>query len=81
VDFENAIEQNEVLNAVLDSLMENDGVPPDEIMIDITGGQKVCSVAGTIVSLSKDWSIQYVSTSDYTIKEYIFTMEASDVGS
>jgi hypothetical protein len=61
--------------------MENDDVPADAIMIDITGGQKVCSVIGTVVSLSKDWSIEYVSTSDYRIKKYIFTMEASDVGS
>lgn len=80
VDFENAIQQNEVLNAVLDSLMENHGVPADEIMIDVTGGQKVCSVIGTVVSLSKDWSIQYVSTNGYRIKEYSFTVETTDVG-
>jgi hypothetical protein len=96
VDFENAAEQNTVLNGVLDWLMTKEGVPIDQIMIDVTGGRKPSSIVGTIVALGKDWSVEYVSVTEdedadgaetaahglkktVRIKEYVFTVKASDV--
>lgn len=79
VSFENATDQSTLLNAVLDWLTFSQDVPFDEIMIDVTGGKKVSSVVGAVVALGKDWSVEYVSTSDYRVKEYIFSVKASDV--
>lgn len=45
-------------------------LPDAEILIDITGGKKISSAAGTVVSLAKDRRIQYVSTSDFVVRVY-----------
>jgi hypothetical protein len=43
-------------------------------MIDITGGQKPPSVAGSAVALEKEGRrIQYVSTRDFKIRSYDIT--------
>ena len=79
VDFESVKEQNDVLNGVLDILTEFHKLPRHEIMIDITGGQKVCGVAGAMVALSKDWRVEYLSTMQpEKVKEYDITIETRD---
>ncbi len=95
VDFENAIDQNTVLNGVVDWLMDTEGVSHDEIMIDVTAGRKPSSIVGTVVALGKDWPVEYVSVTRkdegdgekgeegtqtvVRVKEYVFTVRASDV--
>ena len=41
-----------------------------EIIIDITGGQKLVSIVGALQTLIKDREFQYVSTSDYNVKSF-----------
>jgi len=81
VDFENAQAQNTILNAVLDCLMDKEKVPVDELVIDVTAGKKISSIVGTVVALGKDWSVEYVSVIKdiVRVKEYVFTVKASDV--
>lgn len=41
-----------------------------EIVIDVTGGQKIVSIAACIYALPNDREIEYVSTTDYGVKTY-----------
>lgn len=80
VDSESAREQNDVLNGVLDVLTGAHKLPRHDIMIDITGGKKISSVAGAVVALGKDWRVEYLSTGQpEKVKEYDITIEARDV--
>lgn len=52
------------------------GIKEDEILIDITGGQKVTTISGAIVALGAGRCFQYISTTDYSIKTYDIDYEA-----
>jgi hypothetical protein len=52
--------------------------PPYEIMIDITGGQKPSTAAGTVVALGEGRRFQYVSTLDKTVRMYDLTYDTSE---
>lgn len=71
-DFEGAKELADRLHEVFTQLVAA-GYKEDEIIVDITGGQKVPAAAGTVVALGKDRSIQYVSTRDYKVRSYNIT--------
>jgi hypothetical protein len=69
VDFEKLQELFDVLEEIIRWLNEG-GTKDYEIMIDITGGQKVPGVAGAAVALGEGRRFQYVSTRDYRVHSY-----------
>ena len=77
VDVESAKQQNDILNDILHQLTEKDKIKCEDIIIDVTGGRKVSSVAGAIVALGRGHRIQYV-TNDYKVMEYDITIGEDD---
>jgi len=75
VDFETAEALVSVLESIYARLREK-GYPDYEILIDITGGQKVPTVAGATVALDVGRRIQYVSLRDYHVRVYDFTVSS-----
>jgi hypothetical protein len=47
--------------------LEKDGLPPEEILIDITGGTKITTYAGASVAIGERRSFQYVHTHTYEV--------------
>lgn len=76
VDFENAQALVDVLEQAFDWL-HNQQITDYEIMVDITGGQKVPTVAGAAVALGEGRRFQYVSTRDYKVRTYDITYQAT----
>lgn len=60
------------LESVYDQLKQ-EGFTEDDIVFDVTGGQKAVSIAGAMFAIPNDRHSQYVSTSDYTVKHYDLT--------
>jgi len=48
-------------------------IPNYDVLVDITGGQKVPTVAGAAVALADGRHFQYVSTHDYQVRTYDVT--------
>lgn len=73
VDFESA---RDLWQAVEDAmaLLRARGIEDKDIVIDITGGQKLPAMMGGVASLGGGARIQYVSTRDHRILEYDVTM-------
>jgi hypothetical protein len=69
VDFERLQDLVNALDEIIDWLRAG-GTKEYEIMIDITGGQKVPGVAGAVVALGEGRRFQYVSTRDYGVHTY-----------
>ncbi len=76
VNFESAEELYAAIRRALESL-ETQGVAREDIVIDITGGQKMPAVVGGIAGLGEGLRIQYVSTRDKRPLEYDITMRLS----
>jgi hypothetical protein len=72
VDFENAQQLIECIESIYKNLHEKD-IPDYDILVDITGGQKVPTVAGAAVALAEGRRFQYVSTRDYKVIAYDIT--------
>lgn len=72
VDFEDAAELADLINLVYQCFYEQ-GYKDVDIMIDITGGQKVPTIAGASVALAEGRRFQYVSTRDYRVRHYDVT--------
>jgi len=72
VDFEDARILVDALVAVYRKLHEK-GYQNKEIMVDVTGGPKVTTVAGAAIVLGKDQVFQYISTRDHTPRAYDVT--------
>ena len=53
--------------------LKQEGFMEDDIVFDVTGGQKAISIAGAMFAIPNDRHLQYVSTSDYTVKHYDLT--------
>jgi hypothetical protein len=77
LDFEDVRELVEALDKIYQSLKTESGYNAQAILIDITGGQKVSTIAGAIVSLSEGRSFQYVSTKNYSINTYDVTYQVA----
>ena len=71
-NFEDAKSVYKFLESVYDQLKQ-EGFTEDDIVFDVTGGQKAISIAGAIFAIPNDRHLQYVSTSDYTVKHYDLT--------
>jgi hypothetical protein len=74
VDFESPKELEEAVFDAYDALHLH-GLENDEILVDVTSGQKPASIAGAVVALGKDRRIQYVSTHDYQVRAYDVTFD------
>jgi len=67
--FEDFREIEEALEEAYSSLKEA-GYKEKETILDITGGQKIVSIVGALLSLYSGREFQYVSTIDYSVKSY-----------
>jgi hypothetical protein len=63
VDFEDFRVLTRFMNGVI-ALYKGKGYREDDIVVDVTGGQKTASIAGAIVTLNSGVQFQYVSTVD-----------------
>jgi hypothetical protein len=72
VDFESALAMVNALTDAYDALTRLD-FPDKDILVDVTGGQKVPTVAGAVVALAEGRRFQYVSTHDYLVRTYDVT--------
>ena len=71
-NFEDAKSVYKFLESVY-SQLKQEGFTEDDIVFDVTGGQKAISIAGAMFAIPNDRHLQYVSTSDYTVKHYDLT--------
>lgn len=71
-DFEKAKSVYEFLENTYDELKKG-GFKEDDIVFDVTGGQKVVSMAGAMFAIPNDRHLEYVSTTDYKVKHYDLT--------
>ncbi|MBI5576795.1 MAG: hypothetical protein HY896_10595 [Deltaproteobacteria bacterium] len=76
VDFEKVGDLINAVEQAYDWLNEN-GAADYEIMVDITGGQKVPAVAGAAMALGVGRRFQYVSRRDYVVRSYDVTYRPS----
>lgn len=76
VDFENAQALVDALNKAF-SWLHAQGLKDYEILVDITGGQKVPTVAGAAIALGEGRRFQYVSTRDYKVRTYDITYRST----
>lgn len=72
VDYEQAQELTDAVEEAY-ALLAAKGFQADEVLVDITGGKKVPTIAGAAVALSEDRQFQYVSTHDYRVRTYDIT--------
>jgi len=72
LDFEDAPVLVDALVAVYRELHE-EKYQNKEIMVDVTGGPKVTTVAGAAIVLGKDQVFQYISTRDHTPRAFDVT--------
>ena len=71
-NFEDAKSVYKFLESIY-SQLKQEGFMEDDIVFDVTGGQKAISIAGAMFAIPNDRHLQYVSTSDYTVKHYDLT--------
>lgn len=69
VGFENAGDLVDAVDQAYAQL-QGLGIRDREVLIDITGGQKICTVAGAAGALADNRLFQYVSTHDYSVHSY-----------
>jgi hypothetical protein len=69
VRFENAGDLVDAVDQAYTQL-QGLGIRDREVLIDITGGQKICTVAGAAGALADNRLFQYVSTHDYSVHSY-----------
>jgi len=68
-----SFEDFEELQSSLEKIYEElkgEGYKEKETILDITGGQKLVSIVGALLSLYSGREFQYVSTNDYSVKSY-----------
>ena len=62
VDFESFNDLTKELRNILRPLREK--LSPRQILVDVTGGQKVTSIAGAVLTLNNELRFQYVQTNE-----------------
>ena len=70
IDFENIEDLNRILEEVYQLARDKYKAKDRDIIIDITGGQKLVSIIGAMQTLTHDREFQYISTTDYTVKSF-----------
>ena len=74
VDFENFNDLSLALHTIIKQVRS--GAKPDEILLDITGGQKIASIAGAALTLNNELRFQYVQT-NYPFKNVPYDLVMS----
>jgi len=74
VDYEDADALVVRLQKVYTDLYQ-EGFNDRDMIVDITGGQKVTTVAGAVISIIEGRRFQYVSTHDYKVRTYDIAYE------
>jgi hypothetical protein len=64
VDFENFNDITRELRTIISRLSKKQGLKPNEIIVDVTGGQKVVSIAGAVLTVNNELRFQYVQTNE-----------------
>lgn len=73
VDFEDVTRLVDLVNSVYQRFYEQ-GIEDRDIMVDITGGQKVATIAGAAIALAEGRRFQYVSPrGGYKVHHYNVT--------
>jgi hypothetical protein len=71
VNFEDLKELTKVIYRAVRQLLEELEMSEEDIIIDVTGGQKTTSIAGAVVTLNSQVSFQYVQTNKpYNVVAY-----------
>ena len=70
IDFENMEDIKRIINESYELLKNKYNAKEKEIIIDITGGQKLVSIVGAIQTLIEGREFEYVSTTNYEIKSF-----------
>lgn len=65
VDFEDFNALKSELNEIMTDLKKKNKYSADQIIMDVTGGQKTASIAAATVTLSSQMNFQYVRTVDF----------------
>ncbi len=76
VHYEKARDLRDCLHYVYEQLKKRHGYLTEDIIVDITSGQKVCSSVATAMSLTADRQFQYISTHDYKVKTFNISYHA-----
>lgn len=77
VDFEDLESLIDVIYQAIKRL-KNEGSGEDDIIIDVTGGQKVTSIAGAVITLNSSIRFQYVQTNPpYEARAYDLTIQTA----
>jgi len=67
IDFNDIDAVVRLTDTAFERLVEKARIAPADILIDITGGSKLCSVAGSVVALAEGRRMQYV-TGQYQVR-------------
>lgn len=78
IDFEDLRKNIEVIEEIYEKLILDKKIEPNDILIDITGGQKIQSAAGSFSSLAYDRYFCYISTNTKEIKVFDVTNYQSE---
>jgi len=68
-DFEDFNSVQEAIERVYD-VLKSANYRNRDVILDITGGKKIVSIVGALLSLNPGREFQYISTTDYTVKSY-----------
>ena len=75
--FEDIKAVAKAINDIYEKLL-NEGYTNKDIIVDITGGQKVNSIAAALIAALEDIEFQYISTNDKEIKAYRVVLVKED---
>ena len=70
IDFEDMEQINKIVEDTYDFIKKEFGAKEKDIIIDVTGGQKIVSIVGAVQTFKYDREFQYVSTSNYEVKSF-----------
>ncbi|MCD8213536.1 MAG: hypothetical protein LUC34_05760 [Campylobacter sp.] len=76
-DFEDAKIVYDGLDEILKELKKL-GIKEDDVVFDVTGGQKVVAIAGALFAIPDNRHLQYVSTTDHKLRHYDLTYAPED---
>jgi hypothetical protein len=77
IDFEDIAAIHQRLDKLYDELNEANSYGHNDIMVDVTGGQKTNSIAAAITTLSEGRHFQYLSTKNKEVRSYDLVIEKS----
>ncbi|HPX60857.1 MAG TPA: hypothetical protein PLN25_03690 [Deltaproteobacteria bacterium] len=77
INFEDVDTVYKVLDELYEKLDQTENLGPEDVILDITGGQKPNSIAGAMATLAEGRRFQYVSTVDERVRRYDLALESN----